>query len=264
MSGDREMSGQVLLIGAAVTAMVLVVFVFGPRYTQPASTHAAEARPRIEPARPPIPAEADVFRTAAADLAVPAGAARRRGAHRRTLEMFHALRAYPGAPPRVAHGLSAEEFRSGACLACHERGGWVARFASYAPVTPHPQLEACLQCHVPEDAVVGRQPSAGGDALCFECHDPDGRTPAFVPLDWRTRAPPPIGQRAMEESPPAIPHDLQLRGNCLGCHAGPGAVEDIRTSHPERINCRQCHVPAPAEEGVFVRPLGTNDSGGAR
>ena len=52
-----------------------------------------------------------------------------------------------------------------------------------------------------------------------------------------------------------IPHDLQLRGNCLACHAGPAAVEEIRTAHPERTNCRQCHLTAPPGEDVFTRPL---------
>ncbi len=65
----------------------------------------------------------------------------------------------------------------------------------------------------------------------------------------------------MDGSPLWIPHDLQLRGNCLACHGGPAAVAEIRTAHPERANCRQCHVPADAPaapgeaEAVFTRPL---------
>jgi cytochrome c-type protein NapB len=59
----------------------------------------------------------------------------------------------------------------------------------------------------------------------------------------------------MLESPPLIPHDLQLRGNCLACHAGPGGVEEIRSTHPERANCRQCHLPSAPETPLFTRPL---------
>jgi hypothetical protein len=34
-----------------------------------------------------------------------------------------------------------------------------------------------------------------------------------------------------------------MRENCAACHTGPAAREEIRTTHPERIRCRQCHVP---------------------
>ena len=32
--------------------------------------------------------------------------------------------------------------------------------------------------------------------------------------------------------------------NCLSCHTGPGSREEIRTTHPERTRCMQCHVGA--------------------
>jgi cytochrome c-type protein NapB len=54
---------------------------------------------------------------------------------------------------------------------------------------------------------------------------------------------------------PPINHDLFFRGNCLACHSGPSAVAEIRTTHPERADCRECHVlpdPAVAE---FTRPI---------
>jgi cytochrome c-type protein NapB len=54
--------------------------------------------------------------------------------------------------------------------------------------------------------------------------------------------------------PPPIPHDLQFRENCLACHGGPAAVAAIRTSHPERVNCRQCHLEPEPGAGEFVRP----------
>jgi hypothetical protein len=46
-----------------------------------------------------------------------------------------------------------------------------------------------------------------------------------------------------------------MRENCRACHAGPGAVDVLRTTHPQRVSCRQCHaLAAPAAE-AFARPL---------
>ncbi len=51
------------------------------------------------------------------------------------------------------------------------------------------------------------------------------------------------GDRATAGAPPRIPHRMLMRENCVACHDGPGAREEVRTSHPERWRCRQCHVP---------------------
>jgi cytochrome c-type protein NapB len=114
----------------------------------------------------------------------------------------------------------------------------VPRFEAYAPVTPHPEMTSCRQCHVPQ----------AGQA-------------AFQPSGWQTPAPPPLKGAAMPGSPPPIPHALQMRENCRACHAGPGAVDALRTTHPERVSCRQCHAlaapgtaAAPAAE-AFARPV---------
>ena len=55
-------------------------------------------------------------------------------------------------------------------------------------------------------------------------------------------APPRLGQSFLSNSPPAIPHSLQLRENCIACHTGPGAVVEIRVDHAARGDCRQCHA----------------------
>jgi cytochrome c-type protein NapB len=99
--------------------------------------------------------------------------------------------------------------------------------------------------------VVIRDHSA--DAVCRQCHVPGATAPTFVPVQWQAAAWPATNQRAMDGSPPLIPHSFQLRTNCVACHAGPAAVEEIRTTHPERANCRQCHVPAAQEEEPFTR-----------
>jgi nitrate reductase (cytochrome), electron transfer subunit len=212
----------------------------------------------------PIAAEAEVFRTSPAYHAVPPESGRRFEAHRRTHAMHRVLRAYPGAPPRVPHGLTTAEFSDASCQTCHERGGYVARFSAYAPVTPHPQYrEGCLQCHAVDDAIVGiLPPDNRPESVCLQCHVTDRAPPRFAALDWRPAEWPRIDQRALPGGPPRIPHGLQLRGNCSACHVGPGAVEEVRTTHPERANCRQCHVPTePAAADAFSRPL---DRGGAR
>lgn len=239
MSGETQRN--VVGISAQVAAMLAVIVLVATVLTrQPAGLVHPEAMLTVEHADP-IAQEADVFRTNPEDLAVAPATEAARPARQRTLASTRALRAYPGAPPRIPHALTEDEFRFTSCGNCHERGGFVPRFGAYTPITPHPQYANCLQCHVPE------QTSSN-----------------FVATDWRAAEWPPTGLRAMDGSPQWIPHDLQLRGNCLTCHGGPGAVVEIRTTHPERANCRQCHVPAGTadDEDVFTRPLDGARPGG--
>jgi nitrate reductase (cytochrome), electron transfer subunit len=242
----RALGSRLMLITGAVLVMVGGISVL--ELSRSGAADGDGAAIRFD--EPPIPAEADVFRLQPADLATdePRG---RQGVRGRTLAAFRSLRAYPGAPPRVPHTLATEEFRGTSCNSCHERGGFSARFNAYAPVTPHPEYRNCLQCHVADDATVGTPASSRTASAAT------GRVPVqdFAGIDWKTTSWPAISQRAMVGSPPAIPHSLELRGNCLACHAGAGAVAEIRTTHPERANCRQCHVPAgeQLESDVFTR-----------
>ncbi len=138
----------------------------------------------------------------------------------RDLEEYYENRAYPGAPPIIPHPLLSEKGIGGnTCLQCHQNGGYVARFDAYAPITPHPDLKSCKQCHVPVKTQFN-----------------------FKASQWVKASHPEIKNSAMPGSPPVIPHSLQMRENCLACHAGPAAVLDIKVSHPERVNCRQCHA----------------------
>jgi nitrate reductase (cytochrome), electron transfer subunit len=241
-----------VLIGTAVVLMGALVVLFGAQLMRPAE-EAPGPHPQLGAPGNPIDSEASVFALQLEDL-VSEPTALRRNVHTRTLAAYRALRAYPGAPPSVPHGLTSEEFMTNRCNTCHLRGGYVSRFASYAPVTPHPELAGCLQCHAADDAVVGISlPDGSPDALCAQCHAGAERLPpAFAGLDWRPASWPEIGASDLPGGPPVVPHDFQLRGNCLACHAGPGATEEIRTTHPERANCRQCHLPAATDE-VFVR-----------
>jgi cytochrome c-type protein NapB len=247
---------RVLVIGAAIAIMAGVVLLLT---RIPGRTRRLPDHPAVVASTPgtPISAEAGVFRTTPADLAVAPATTRRPLAHRRTLDSYRKLREYPGAPPRVPHGLTAEEYRGTGCLTCHLRGGYAARFSAYAPPTPHPELGSCLQCHLPDAALVGiALPPAGATETCSQCHTNPDVQRARAPLpQWHPAAWPAIGPRPREgDPPPAIPHPLQMRTNCLACHGGPTAVEEIRTTHPERSSCRQCHLPANPEIAPFARP----------
>lgn len=257
-SGPRPAAvalGLLLVASAATAAVAAVVAV----RRMPASREAEpEARPvaLITPPSSPIPAEADVFRTTPAMLAIDPDVPRNRTAHPRNWVTYRYLRAYPGAPPRIPHALSADEFRAEICNSCHERGGYSLRFAAYVPLTPHPEMGMCLQCHVGDDAVMGTA-SAGADpnARCPLCHGPTGGRPLpEAAATWSTSVWPTLVSTAPGLLPPSIPHDLQFRGNCLTCHGGPAAVAAIRTSHPERASCRQCHAAPDPEAGLFTRP----------
>lgn len=138
-------------------------------------------------------------------------------------------RAYPGAPPTIPHPLLSEEGIGGkSCLQCHNNGGYVDQFKAYAPVTPHPEMLNCRQCHVPTKT-----------------------KGVFKESNYKKTGFPELHQSAMPGSPPMIPHTLMMRENCMSCHAGAGARKDIRVSHANRVNCRQCHVPNTAKlEGV--------------
>jgi len=152
---------------------------------------------------------------------------------RRNLDSFYELRQYPGSPPLVPHPVSISLRDDNAdCLACHGRGGYDAELDAYAPVTPHPENENCFQCHLPQRTAT-----------------------TFGENDWQSINPPKLGRSQLAGAPPPIPHSLQLRDDCIACHAGPAAVAEIRVEHASRGNCRQCHVPMVATElpTVFKR-----------
>ena len=155
--------------------------------------------------------------------------------HQRKLSDYYDNRAFYGAPPTIPHEVSSASIGSGMCLKCHENGGFVKKYSAYAPITPHPEKINCMQCHV------------------------EVRTNSvFVSSSWKSDLAPDIGNAALVGSPPIIPHQIQLRENCLSCHAGPSAVAELRTTHPERVNCRQCHVvnnKKIADIGTFVRDI---------
>lgn len=157
--------------------------------------------------------------------------------HQRTLATYYNNRAYHGAPPSIPHPVKEERsMGENTCLQCHQNGGFTAKFNAYAPVTPHPEMVNCRQCHVAQLT-----------------------QSTFKGTNFKKPSMPDVGvNNALVGSPPAIPHQIQMRENCLSCHAGPSAPKEIRVTHPERINCRQCHVPTNQENisvSEFTRTL---------
>jgi len=139
-------------------------------------------------------------------------------------------RLFDGAPPVIPH----QDFGA-ACLSCHKTGMAVPD-VGYAPVVPHDNVEIpglmsrCRQCHVHVNA------------------DDEFTENDFVGLAQDLRK----GERLFPTAPPVMPHPKLLRENCLACHDGPAAREEIRCSHPERVRCTQCHAEQVVET-VFTR-----------
>ncbi len=152
----------------------------------------------------------------------------------RTLNTYYKNRAFHGAPPSIPHPI-VDELTMGdkSCLKCHQNGGYVPKFNAFTPVVPHPEKVNCRQCHVTENTT--------------------GVFKAFNKGNYNN---PEVGNAAFIGGPPIIPHQMQLHENCLACHAGPSAPLEIRVTHPERSNCRQCHVVNNKEMtaiGDFIR-----------
>lgn len=125
-------------------------------------------------------------------------------------------RLFDGAPPTIPHevgGLGRHD-----CLDCHAEGDAVSD-GRRATVTPHPELERCQQCHVSET-----------DVALFQTNEFEGGMY-------------PMGAKAQPMGPLLIPHPLTMRENCLGCHGSDAEEPSLRTTHPERIRCIQCHIP---------------------
>lgn len=136
------------------------------------------------------------------------------------LQMREQNRAFNGAPPTIPHPIDQQS--SQACAACHTNG--ISTETLRLPRMSHQFLENCTQCHVensPQHQV----------ATTF-------RENGFVGL-----AAPTAGPRAFAGAPPQIPHSTWMRVDCMSCH-GLAGLQGIRTTHPWRQNCQQCHAPS--------------------
>jgi len=127
------------------------------------------------------------------------------------------LRAFYTAPPVIPHEVTNRGQKE--CLYCHQDVMKVEGRISVK--TPHPQMYNCQQCHV--------QGNIDKPMMKIENY--------FQGLQE-----PKKGAKAHEFAPTTIPHRTFMRENCLSCHGPDNPDENMRTPHPERSNCRQCHV----------------------
>jgi nitrate reductase (cytochrome), electron transfer subunit len=146
------------------------------------------------------------------------------------LEQRRRRRAYPAAPPVIPHQVSQRAQPN--CRTCHEQG--VVLGGKRAPVPGHPMMANCTQCHA-------QAPVPSGLASLPSVPPPVHN--AFLSVGEVQSGP-----RAWAGAPPGIPHPIFMRQGCLACH-GPDGLAGIRTSHPQRGQCVQCHV-APDHRDV--------------
>jgi cytochrome c-type protein NapB len=154
---------------------------------------------------------------------------RRRPAQSTTPELTDTVerstrRAFDGAPPVIPH-----KPLGATCGTCHTKTGKAVPTLGYAPANPHGSvgsLQNCRQCHLfKQDAGVFAESLFVGTVQSMR-----------------------HGERLYPGAPPVIPHSMTMRENCLACHDGPSVRPEIRCSHPERINCKQCHLPTTTLE----------------
>ncbi len=138
-----------------------------------------------------------------------------------TLAQRASRRAYDGAPPVMPH--SRNFVKTKTCLDCHGDGIWLGK--RFGPALSHPHLVSCAQCHVESRNL---EVPAGGVAVANDFAGTDAVTGAARP--W-------------PGAPPVMPHATLMRTDCLSCH-GPASYPGLRTDHPQRANCVQCHAVA--------------------
>lgn len=139
-----------------------------------------------------------------------------------------ARRLYDGAPPVIPHAPLKIK-----CIACHTATGQETPPLGFAPANPHTHTAGlsstsrCEQCHVfrQQNETVVNVSDLSSES------DFQGLTQHFAKAE-----------RLYPGAPPVIPHEIFMREDCASCHTGPSARSEIRCSHPQRTNCRQCHA----------------------
>ncbi len=138
-----------------------------------------------------------------------------------------ARRAYDGAPPRIPH--TVPQFTALPCGQCHGDGLRVG--VHVAGAMSHDSFQSCLGCHVVENA-----PMPGAQDALASGPPIDN---AFVGLEAPIRGP-----RALDGAPPVIPHPTRMRERCASCHGV--LARGLRSTHPWRQSCTQCHGQSAA------------------
>lgn len=160
-------------------------------------------------------------------------------------------RAFAGAPPTVPHPV--KQTGDLACVACHTDG--VAVRGRVASPMSHEFMANCTQCHVPGEAA-GPMDAALGGTMSRENSFQGLEEPSGGPVAWAG-------------APPQIPHATWMRQACTSCH-GPMGREGMKSTHPWRQNCEQCHAASaalnqqmPPETLLPAMPLADPSAAGA-
>jgi len=156
------------------------------------------------------------------------------------LEARRARRAFDGAPPTIPHAV--DERAEPNCMVCHERGVKIGD--RVAPQLSHRYYQSCTQCHVPGPGVAGSR----DEFLPFD-RSVAATTP-FAESDFEPLAFGGLGSRAWPKAPPVMPHPEAMRERCESCHGVSGRA-GLRTPHPDRQSCQQCHVAGSAGQALF-------------
>ena len=191
-------------------------------------------------------------------MAIEPAARREREAHPRTLKTFRYLRAYPGcaaahparAHPRRVPDRRLQDLPRARRLLAALRGLRAGDAASRMRAS----VSSVMWATTPSRR--SRIASSDPNARCRQCHGPAGRLGTTSMPHW-TGGPTAWPQLPRMTAGPRPTRDSArspVRGNCLACHAGPAAVAEIRTTHPEWADCRQCHVAPEADAGDVHAP----------
>lgn len=144
------------------------------------------------------------------------------------LEQREQNRAFNGAPPTIPHPV--DQRSDAACVACHSAGAMTKTLR--IPRMSHAFLANCTQCHV-------------------ENNPRHMRATLFRENEFAGLKAPTAGPRAFAGAPPQIPHSTWMRTDCMSCHGYEGR-HGIRTTHPWRNNCLQCHAPSATMDQTLL------------
>jgi cytochrome c-type protein NapB len=139
-------------------------------------------------------------------------------------------RAFNGAPPTIPHAIDQQSDAS--CVACHKDG--VLTESLRISRMSHAFLPNCTQCHV-------------------ESHPRHLPATVFRENSFAGLPAPTAGPRAFASAPPQIPHSTWMRSDCMSCHGYEG-LHGLRTTHPWRNSCQQCHAPSAEMEQTLLTP----------
>lgn len=137
-------------------------------------------------------------------------------------------RAFNGAPPTIPHPI--DQRSDASCVACHTDGDLSRKLK--IPRMSHAFLANCTQCHV-------------------ENNPKHMAAVTFRESDFEGLEAPKGGPRAFKNAPPQIPHSTWMRSDCMSCHGLSGRF-GIRTTHPWRNNCQQCHAPSATMDQTLL------------